>query len=131
MADRVGVMVDGRLLQMDAPERIYHFPASVEIARLTGVCDFVPGSVRGDGGVDTPIGVLRCVASESIAPGQAVSVLITPDDLELAADGEGQGDRGVARVQGGRGYPERSSGLRRFGQVEKALVFQDASGNQG
>ena len=91
MADRVGVMVDGRLLQIGAPEEIYHFPASPEIAGLTGACDFVPGIVRDDGGVDTPIGVLRCIASEGLAPGQSVSVLLHPDDLELAPDAEGQG----------------------------------------
>ena len=91
MADRVGVMVDGRLLQVDAPERIYHFPASVEIARLTGVCDFVPGRVRADGGVDAPLGILQYAASEGLASGQSVIVLIRPDDLELAADEEGNG----------------------------------------
>ena len=91
MADRVGVMVDGRLLQIGAPERIYHFPASPEIAALTGACDFIPGSVRSDGGVDTPIGVLQCTASEGLAPGQSVSVLLHPDDLELALDSEGRG----------------------------------------
>ncbi len=91
MADRVGVMVDGRLLQIGAPERIYHFPASAEIAGLTGARDFVAGRVRDDGGVDTPLGVLRCADSESLAPGESVSVLIRPDDLELAADENGNG----------------------------------------
>ncbi len=91
MADRVGVMVDGRLLQIGAPDQIYHFPASPEIAGLTGACDFVPGSVRSDGGVDTPLGVLECAASERLAPNQPVSVLIHPDDLELIPDGRGQG----------------------------------------
>jgi iron(III) transport system ATP-binding protein len=91
MADRVGVMVDGRLLQIGAPDQIYHFPASPEIARLTGACDFIPGIVRDDGGVDTPIGVLQCIASKGFAPGQSVSVLLHPDDLELALDTEGQG----------------------------------------
>ena len=91
MADRVGVMVDGRLLQVGAPDHIYHFPASPEIAGLTGACDFIPGIVRDDGGVDTPIGVLQCIASDGLAPGQSVSVLLHPDDLELALDAEGQG----------------------------------------
>ena len=91
MADRVAVMLDGRLLQVGSPERIYHFPANADIAKLTGTCDFIPGSVRSDGGVDTPIGALQCVASGGLAPGQSVSVLIHPDDLELASDRKGQG----------------------------------------
>ena len=91
MADRVGVMVDGRLVQIGAPDQIYHYPASSEVARLTGACDFLPGSVRDDGGVDTPLGILNCAASEPLASGQAVSVLIHPDDLELIPDARGQG----------------------------------------
>ena len=91
MADRVGVMVDGRLLQIGAPDQIYHFPATPEIARLTGTCDFVPGTVRTDGGVDTPLGIMQCAAPELPAPGQSVSLLVHPDDLELVADKSGQG----------------------------------------
>ena len=90
MADRVGVMVDGRLLQIGAPDQIYHFPATPEIARLTGSCDFIPGRVRADGGVETPLGVLQCAAPERLAPGQSVSLLIHPDDLELIADENGR-----------------------------------------
>ncbi len=91
MADRVGVMVDGRLLQIGAPDQIYHFPATPEIARLTGTCDFVSGTVRPDGGVDTSLGVLQCAAPELPASGQGVSLLVHPDDLELVADKYGQG----------------------------------------
>lgn len=91
MADRVGVMVDGRLLQIGAPDQIYHFPATPEIARLTGTCDFVSGTVRLGGGAETPLGVLQCAASEPLTPGQAVSLMVHPDDLELVADKRGQG----------------------------------------
>ncbi len=91
MADRVGVMVDGRLLQLGAPDQVYHFPASPEIAGLTGACDFITGIVRSDVSVDTPIGVLQCTASERLVSGQSVSVLLHPDDLELTPDGKGQG----------------------------------------
>lgn len=91
MADRVGVMVDGRLLQVAAPDQIYHSPASPEIAGLAGPCDFIPGSVRSDGGVVTPLGVLQRSVSDSLAPGQSVSVLVRPDDLELIPDTRGEG----------------------------------------
>lgn len=91
MADRVGVMVDGRLLQIGAPDQIYHYPATPEIARLTGTCDFISGTVRVDGGVDTSLGVLQCAAPELPAPDQPVSLLVHPDDLELVADKRGQG----------------------------------------
>ena len=92
MADRVGVMVEGELLQIDIPERVYHFPANAAIARLTGTCDFIPGVVRADGRVDTELGVLKCVSpGDALSAGRCVSVLIHPDDLELIPDLDGQG----------------------------------------
>ena len=91
MADRVGVMVDGQMLQIGAPDQIYHFPASPEIAGLTGACDFVSGNVRSEGNVDTALGVLNCVVVGRLAPNGAVSVLLHPDDIELIPDQDGQG----------------------------------------
>ncbi len=92
MADRVGVMVEGELLQIDTPERVYHFPATPDIARLTGTCDFIPGVVRADGRVDTELGALKCVSpDDGLSAGRGVSTLIHPDDLELIPDREGQG----------------------------------------
>ena len=92
MADRVGVMVEGELLQIDTPERVYHFPASSAIARLTGTCDFIPGTVTGDGRVVTELGALNSVSPcDALSVGSRVSVLIHPDDLELIPDREGQG----------------------------------------
>ena len=89
MADRVGVMVDGSLLQVGAPDHVYHYPATPEIARLTGTCDFVGGTVRSDGGIDTPLGVVQCAVTEPLASGQGVSLLVHPDDVELVADRDG------------------------------------------
>ena len=92
IADRVGVMIDGKLLQVDTPERIYHFPASREIALLTGPCDFVEGRVEVDGRVHTELGSLGCKSpADDASPGQAAAVLVRPDDLELIPDADGQG----------------------------------------
>jgi len=35
-ADRVGVLVDGKLVQCDSAERVYDFPANVDVARFLG-----------------------------------------------------------------------------------------------
>ena len=93
MADRVGVMVDGRMLQIDTPEQVYHFPASPQAAGLTGTCDFIAGTARADGGVDTAVGVVegRAAAGGALNSGDRVSVLLRPDDLELVPDRQGKG----------------------------------------
>ena len=92
IADRVGVMIDGQLLQIDTPDRVYHFPVSPEVAALTGPSDFIPGHSVGDSGVDTQIGTLVCRSGAGpMAQGAAATVLIRPDDLELIPDANGQG----------------------------------------
>ena len=92
VADRVGVMIDGRLLQIDTPEQIYHFPASHDIAAFTGPCDFIPGHSVGDGRVATELGVLKCrSATCRMSQEESATVLIRPDDLELIPDRDGQG----------------------------------------
>ena len=89
IADRVGVMIDGRLPQIDAPERVYHFPRTPETARLTGTCDFIPGVVRADGGIETELGVLP--AARPLPAGARVDVLQRPDDFDLSPDANGRG----------------------------------------
>lgn len=118
VADRVGVMIDGKLLQIDSPERIYHFPASQEVASLTGSCDFLPGRMVGGGEVQTDIGTLGCTSSSGkLSRGDEVSVLVRPDDLELLPDADGQGavaarefrgDQVILSVQLGSGAIVRS-----------------------
>lgn len=92
IADRVGVMIDGKLLQIDSPERIYHYPASREVAELTGSCDFISGRALADGGVETEVGTLQCrSAGEVMSRREPATVLVRPDDVELRQDPEGQG----------------------------------------
>jgi iron(III) transport system ATP-binding protein len=47
LADRVGVLRDGRLVQVGAPEELYQKPASPFVARFTGVAAEVPVSLAG------------------------------------------------------------------------------------
>ena len=42
LADRVGVLRDGRLVQWGTPEELYLKPASPFVARFTGICTEVP-----------------------------------------------------------------------------------------
>ena len=93
IADRVGVMIDGEAAPgRCTPDRLYHFPASREVALLTGPCDFIPGHVVDDGEVKTDIGALAYrPAANELSRGSEAAVLIRPDDLELIPDANGQG----------------------------------------
>ncbi|MDX2356703.1 ABC transporter ATP-binding protein [Dietzia sp. PP-33] len=47
-ADRVAVLIDGRLAQVDTPERLYLHPVSREVARLSGDVVLLPATADGE-----------------------------------------------------------------------------------
>lgn len=80
MADRIAVLNQGMLEQLDSPEVIYHLPATRFVADFVGQADFITGQVR-QGLVHTELGefpnTINC-AEES-----KVVVMIRPDDIQL------------------------------------------------
>jgi iron(III) transport system ATP-binding protein len=86
IADRVGVLDEGRLEQLAAPEVVYHEPATTFVAAFVGAADFLPGVVTGDG-IVSELGVFP---NASVRPiGETVKVMIRPDDVtfEVCAGG--------------------------------------------
>jgi ABC-type sugar transport system ATPase subunit len=49
MADRVGVVLDGALAQVDTPEALFRHPATVSVARFMGLPNELSGHVSPDG----------------------------------------------------------------------------------
>ncbi|MBS3986059.1 MAG: ABC transporter ATP-binding protein [Selenomonadales bacterium] len=45
MAERVAVLLDGRLEQVDTPESLYARPISRKVATFLGDCNFLPGTI--------------------------------------------------------------------------------------
>ena len=80
MADRIAVLNQGRLEQLDTPEMMYHMPATPFVADFVGQADFIPGTVS-HGLVQTELGefpdTIEC------ADGTNVVVMIRPDDIHL------------------------------------------------
>jgi putative spermidine/putrescine transport system ATP-binding protein len=58
LADRVALILGGRLRQHGPPEAFFRRPADIEVARFFGGCNFVPGRAA-DGVFDGPLGRLR------------------------------------------------------------------------
>ena len=82
MADRIGVMADGRLRQWADPYRLYHEPVDRLVANFIGEGVFLPAKIAGPHCIDCELGELCRVSSVSdAAPGTAVDVLIRPDDI--------------------------------------------------
>lgn len=86
MADRIAVFQEGRLLQFDTPETIYHLPASPFVAEFAGQADFLPGTLR-QGVAMTEIGEFPRLAQYN--GHTEVMVLVRPDDIRITGVGTG------------------------------------------
>ena len=81
IADRVGVMHAGQLVQWDTPFQLYHRPASRFVADFIGEGVFLPGQMVAGDRVETELGVLQSDESLGLAIGTSVDVLVRPDDI--------------------------------------------------
>ena len=93
MADRVGVMRDGRLEQVADPSELYSRPATAFVAEFVGTMNRLPGELAGPGTV-TVLGVSCAViegGSASDLTSGPVDVLVRPEGLTVAAAEGGNG----------------------------------------
>lgn len=81
MADQVGVMHSGNIIQFDTPYNIYHEPASRFVAEFVGMSSFIPAEIVGPDCVETVFGPLRGKFSGTFEIGEQVDLLVRPDDI--------------------------------------------------
>ena len=86
IADRIGILHQGRLEQLDSPEALYLRPATRFVARFLGGASFVPGTVQRDG-IDTALG--RFLNTGNFPQGMAVEVMLRPDEVAIVPDPDG------------------------------------------
>lgn len=87
MADRVGVLNEGMLEQLDAPETLYHTPATRFVADFVGEADFLPGEVEDK--IVTEVGLFH--NGSGLPKGTRVELMIRPDDVDFEASNNGSG----------------------------------------
>ena len=81
LADRIGVLGEGRVQQWDTGFGLYHQPANRFVADFIGQGVMLPGAVVNGRGVQTELGLLAGPGPHGLVSGQAAEVLIRPDDL--------------------------------------------------
>ncbi len=81
LADQIGVINNGRLLQWDTAYNLYHEPADRFIANFIGQGVFLRGTLRSADSVDTELGVIRGNRAYGWPVGSKVDVLLRPDDI--------------------------------------------------
>jgi iron(III) transport system ATP-binding protein len=94
LGDRIGVMRDGKLLQLASPDELYNRPADLFVAGFTGASNVIAGRLETRDGmagtVRTGSGEALAVRlAQDIAPGSVVSVALRPDNVLLSPAGDG------------------------------------------
>jgi spermidine/putrescine transport system ATP-binding protein len=82
MSDRIGIMNEGRLLQIGASEDIYENPTSRFVAGFIGETNFIAGTVAEEGAVRLSNGVV-VKARTLAATGTKVTVTLRPEKIHL------------------------------------------------
>jgi putative spermidine/putrescine transport system ATP-binding protein len=110
LSDRVGVMSNGQLEQLDTPTAVYQDPASSFVARFVGTVSDLPGIVRSDTrAVDVGGTVVPAKGAEGFAPGTEVKVLVRPEGLEIRSIDDAGGLNGTVVTAAFQGSMIRAS----------------------
>jgi spermidine/putrescine transport system ATP-binding protein len=119
MSDRIGVMRDGKLVQIGTPQEIYSAPSSKFVSEFIGDVNVLPVTVNGSGR-------LKCehLPAELVAPtltsGSTAGFLVVRPEFLRFLDAPGEADNHVV----GRLYNEYALGSRIQYQVRVGdLVF--------
>jgi spermidine/putrescine transport system ATP-binding protein len=98
MSDRIAIINDGLIQQVDKPRRIYFYPNNRFAARFMGENNLLEGTVQSTSGetavVDTPVGTFRTNPGKTggeLGRGSPVSIVIRPENILI-------GDRAEAAV---------------------------------
>ncbi|MEX2430726.1 MAG: ABC transporter ATP-binding protein [Dehalococcoidia bacterium] len=80
LADAVGIMLGGTVVQTGAPEDVYLHPSSLEVARFLGDANLLEGEAR-DGFITSPLGKLQL--DERAAVSGPATAVIRPETVRL------------------------------------------------
>src|SRR5229473_2247208 len=94
LGDRIGVMRDGRLLQIGAPTEIYNRPADLFVASFTGASNRLTGRVidrQGEFGTVEAISGHRLTVwlPAGVAVGNPVKIAVRPENVQCGVLGDG------------------------------------------
>ncbi len=88
LGDRIGVMRDGRLLQLSSATDLYNDPVDAFVAAFTGSTNQIQGRVRSVdgsyGSIEASSGhPIRAKLHGGVGPGEPVNIMIRPENVQL------------------------------------------------
>lgn len=90
MADKIGLLHQGKMIQWDTPYNLYHQPTTQYAANFIGQGVMIPGKVVDSKEIVTDLGIIKRKIPNGCQPGCYVDVLIRPDDIIHDDDSEYQ-----------------------------------------
>src|SRR5215468_7919893 len=116
LGDRIGVMREGKLLQMASPAEIYNRPADPFVANFTGASNVLLGKVMARSGERATIdlgaaGQLSAWTPQPLSPGEPARVALRAENVRL-------GEQGSVNVFAGRVLERRYQGMQTVYDVE-------------
>ena len=116
LGDRIGVMKDGKLLQMAPPGEIYNRPADSFVANFTGASNVLTGKVLARSGERATIdlgvaGKIEAWTPQPLNAGDKARVALRAENVRL-------GERGPANVFSGKVIERRYQGMQTVYDVE-------------
>lgn len=85
LADKIGVMQQGQIVQWDSPYHVYHQPKSRFVANFVGLGSFLPAHQGCDYQIESLFGCFTGQAEDALC-GTPIEMLIRPDDILYAPD---------------------------------------------
>ncbi len=101
MANRIGVMHNGNLLQVGRPEEIYETPATRFVADFIGETNFIHGKMvsytdsYGVVTLDDDTRVTAMLGDDEVAIGQEISIAVRPEKMLISAYADAPAPRDV------------------------------------
>jgi len=88
ISDKVAIMLEGAIHQIDPPDKIYFWPNTKDVAILSGGCDFIKGEIENEFAL-TSIGRIPLRIVGEFADGTEVEIAIRPNDLAMIPNPNG------------------------------------------
>ena len=83
LADKCGIILDGKLMQFDDPYNVYHSPNSISVVKFLNRGVLVPAKVTGEFTLENDdLGLIKGNFVNTHKVGSEVKLLLQPEDLE-------------------------------------------------
>ena len=95
LADRVAVMSEGRILQIEEPDALYRHPSTPVVADFLGRMNWFRGTIRAPDRIETEIGLIEAGTGDLSGP---VRLAVRPADIIVSQTASGGVNEFEARV---------------------------------